>query len=102
LLLFRCDQTAFGSGGFCRYQVREYSRGESVRSTVSAPPLPNVSYRRLVPLCIAAMNIRYPGVQVSKVPCAKAPGIPNRVSSDMLFQPSSCHSSASRGSTHAL
>jgi len=42
LLLFRCDQSVFGSGGFGRYHVRAVSFGLSVRSTVSAPPLPNV------------------------------------------------------------
>ena len=40
------------------YHWRAYSSGRSVRSTVSAPPFPNVSYRRLIPLCSAATNIR--------------------------------------------
>jgi hypothetical protein len=58
LLLLRCDHFVFGSGGFCRYQLRDVCDGGSVRSSVSAPPFPKVSYNRLMPLCIAAMNIR--------------------------------------------
>src|ERR671919_681287 len=91
-----------GSGGFCLYHVRAGSLGPSRRSSVSAPPLPNVSYKRLMPLCVAAMNIRYPGVHVSNVPCVKTPGIPNLVISDTLCQPIICHSSVRIGSSHAL
>src|SRR4029078_602153 len=98
----RCDHMTRGSGGVCLYHVREYSEGESVRSTVSAPPLPKVSYRRVRPLCVAARNIRYPGDHVSNVPCAKTPGIPNFVISETLFQPIICHSSVRMGSSHAL
>src|SRR6266545_7224373 len=55
-----------------------------------------------MPLCVAAMNIRYPGDHVSKLPCAKTPGMPNFVISETLFQPIICHSSARIGSIHAL
>ena len=55
-----------------------------------------------MPLCVAAMNIRYPGDQVSKVPCVKTPGMPNLVISLTLFQPINCHSSVNMGSSHAL
>jgi len=100
--LFRCDHFALGSGGFCLYQVRAVSFGPSVRSSVSAPPLPNVSYNRLMPLWVAAMNMRYPGVQVSKVPWVKTPGIPILVISETLCQPIICHSSVRIGSSQAL
>src|SRR5712691_1771892 len=55
-----------------------------------------------MPLCVAAMNIRYPGDQVSKSPCANTPGMPNLVISETLFQPIICHSSVRIGSSQAL
>ncbi len=73
-----------------------------MRFSVSAPPLPKVSYRRLMPLCRPARNIRYPGLHVSKVPCVNAPGIPKSCICCTLFHPSIAHSSASIGSIQGL
>jgi hypothetical protein len=57
--LFRSDQRTREIGGFWRNQVRDVSEGDRVRSSVSALPLlPKVSYSRLMPLWVAAMNIR--------------------------------------------
>ena len=41
--LLRNDHLTFGSGGLGRYQVREVEESGSLRSRVSAPPLPKVS-----------------------------------------------------------
>src|SRR5216684_4485524 len=55
-----------------------------------------------MPLCVAAMNIKYPGDHVSNVPCVNTPGMPNLVISETFFHPIICHSSVRIGSSQAL
>src|SRR5262245_27523259 len=71
-------------GGIGRYHSRlvwpapgpALSGGATLRFIVFAPPLPKVSYIRIIPLWFDDMKARYPGDHTSTKPCVHTPGIP--------------------------
>src|SRR5690242_8905855 len=95
LVLLRIDHITFGYAGTGRYQSRAVgpprpprpaapSAGASsprpppatLRRIVLAPPLPKVSYIRIMPLWLDDMKPRYPGAHMSTNAWVHTPGIP--------------------------
>src|SRR5262245_20454237 len=79
------DHVTSRYGGEGRYHSRVVcdprpggpSPGPSTRRRiVVAPPLPNVSYMRSMPLWFDAMKPRYPGDHMSTKPWVHTPGMP--------------------------
>src|SRR3954453_9957052 len=96
LVLLRMDQTRSRGGGTGRYHSRAAmpprppplsgsaplgvgGAAPMVRRSVFAPPFPNVSYIRSMPLWLDAMKPRYPGDHMSTNACVHTPGIPYEI-----------------------